>query len=727
MFNRPSIDCWRFILSNSGVNRVRFLLFAAFLSLILPAMTTYGQLYRPERELRTVNTDAYEVAVQKNGMVNVLDLSGAFLFRQAHPLVWFEGEDAPEALPIDGRRTARIAVHDVLGQGKGLLFKQKTCEWLIHTYLSKPFLVVQVAYVNTGKKAVRVKALAPWAIAAPSRRGTVPQVTQPPPDDAFYAFLKEPPGVVAGFLTEYRAHGVVVEGENDAGMAAWCLYDPPIEVLPGQTLTSEQLYLSVAETDPAEGPQRYGYAMALVNGAQPLHAEARHGWQIGSPEDPADQKQVLDLMEHLRDLQPFGWRNITIGPGWRAPGTQWTPDPIRFPEGFEPLTQRAHELGFQIHLWVDPFVVPPDDPLAAAHPEWLQEVAPGDTGGATLLVLNVARPEAYEHVRQAAHRVVEDWGFDGLQTTRVPHPLLLLDPPTHAPLSRREVVRQGLQALREGLGDDAYLATTSPFPAAAGLAQGKIMPDGARMTGWFLHPWVYAPVYPAVRLDLPAAEIQAQLFSRALAGGSIVLQGDPASMTPDTRTLLQTLLPAAPHAFRPYAPFEQDAGPLHVFSYPGPSFQQVVASLQTPQEGIPIDLNRLGSPPGYHLVYAPATGAYLGRATETLSLPASPGIQMIGLRPDSDSPVVLGVNRGIAGGYPLLVDAAWDAERRVLAGTVETIAGFLCQIDCFAPQGFEAQSAVAGSSDAQVTKEGARVSISFIPAQTGKTAWRVQF
>ncbi|HPA05506.1 MAG TPA: hypothetical protein PLB67_13785, partial [Candidatus Hydrogenedentes bacterium] len=111
-------------------------------------------VYRPGQEYRTINAAEYEIAIQKNGRVDVLLRSGQVVLANAQPMVWYAEEDAPELLPVLGRLTVREQVNDRLGQGQGMLFKQKECEWAIRVYPDKPFFTCQVAYVNNGKKPV---------------------------------------------------------------------------------------------------------------------------------------------------------------------------------------------------------------------------------------------------------------------------------------------------------------------------------------------------------------------------------------------------------------------------------------------------------------------------------------------------------------------------------------------------------------------------------------------
>ena len=89
-----------------------------------------------------------------------------------------------------------------------------------------------------------------------------------------------------------------------------------------------------------------------------------------------------------------GRRDDTVGLG------DWTVDPERYPSGLGPLVERVHALGMDFGLWVEPEMINPDSDLAGAHPDWVLQAhtAPPPTWRHQQ-VLDLAHPEAYEHVR----------------------------------------------------------------------------------------------------------------------------------------------------------------------------------------------------------------------------------------------------------------------------------------------------------------------------------------
>ena len=74
-------------------------------------------------------------------------------------------------------------------------------------------------------------------------------------------------------------------------------------------------------------------------------------------------------------------------PDWPQIGT-WTPDPIRYPRGFRPVSELAHAKGMGLIVWFEPERVSPGTFLATNNPAWLL----GRDGEQKLL--NLGNPEA---------------------------------------------------------------------------------------------------------------------------------------------------------------------------------------------------------------------------------------------------------------------------------------------------------------------------------------------
>lgn len=260
--------------------------FNALLLALLFATVTSAQLpmYRPGREFRSLNTDLYEIAIQKNGRIDVALANGELIFENVLPMIWFEGEDAPEKLPVDGRWGGRFPVDDKLGRGNGVVVAHKSTEWALRVYPSQPFYAVQVAYTNTTKKAVRVRALLPWCV-GPETKGALHlgpgDLLAPEGGPLHDISLADRPLIfargqsgrvfVAAFITAGQGLGQIDASDRGASGAmhvfrAATIFDPPVTVEPGAKIQSEVLYLAFAESDVAKAVERLGRKVLDVSG-----------------------------------------------------------------------------------------------------------------------------------------------------------------------------------------------------------------------------------------------------------------------------------------------------------------------------------------------------------------------------------------------------------------------------------------------------------------------------
>jgi alpha-galactosidase len=86
-------------------------------------------------------------------------------------------------------------------------------------------------------------------------------------------------------------------------------------------------------------------------------------------------EQQVDLAKVAADL---GVELFAMDDGWfkaRTGGNiglgDWTPDPIKFPNGLGPLIEQVAALGMEFGLWVEPEMVSLDSDLYRAHPDWI--------------------------------------------------------------------------------------------------------------------------------------------------------------------------------------------------------------------------------------------------------------------------------------------------------------------------------------------------------------------
>ncbi|MBB5234146.1 glycoside hydrolase family 36 protein [Deinococcus budaensis] len=210
--------------------------------------------------------------------------------------------------------------------------------------------------------------------------------------------------------------------------------------------------------------------------------------------------------------------------GFQADLGDWFEPSSWFGGHAKDLPAQLRELGFRAGLWLAPFLVGPESKLRAAHPEWLLQAEDGtpllfgNNWGGPYHALDTTHPEALAWLRDLA-ATCRTWGYDYLKVDFLyagSHPGKRHDPA----VSRAEAYRMGLQALRDGFGEDGFLlGCGAPLASSIGLvdamrtgpdvtpfwddeARRVLLGDGAvpsarsalhtALTRWYQHTW-YQP------------------------------------------------------------------------------------------------------------------------------------------------------------------------------------------------------------------------------------------
>ena len=722
-------------------------LFALALATAVLHPAAQGQLFRPKKESRTINTDQYELDVQKNGAVRLDNLSGVPIQENVYPTILFEGAEKPKRLKTSQRGTARYQANDRLGQGQGMAFGDKECEWHISTYPGKPFITVKVTYHNSTRKPVRVAALSPWTVGvvAPGRvtMGSGAEQTRLLDNGSLFRNFSDYPKVrtgaaeaqwnlaaynpvsnrsmIAGFLTNLRAETKVVlersaEAPKDAfdRMSADCEYNPPVEVPPDGTLESEVFYLAVTEDNPLTGLDRFGKAMAVVNGVRDARPFMPHGWDSWSTKyhtDGLNEKVALENLDFLdKNLKRFGWTHFGLDAGWERGLGDWEANPERFPNGMKAMADEIHRRGMTASLWINPFAVDPNAPLAKEHPEWMLRASPGvgrmlvgDT-----LILDVTRPEVCDWVRALGAKICREWGYDAIVEADFVYFLLVSTGHAEKGLTNIEVLRRGMQALREGMGPDRFLLTMTPQPVngvyAEGVRTGRDCapvwktdnlekPWGAVDTltntirRFYMTPHLFVPDQDCVffgheatrarwnAADKPALTREqsiAWLTGAALTAGVVKIGDAFTDLTPDQVGLLSKLLPVPPKPAKPLDLFE-DAPPsiweLQLDTAAGPWTFLALFNWDTAGEReFAVTPAMLGLPADtYHTVFDFWAETYCGVMDKELRVKVGPGsVRLFGVRPHTaEHPMFVAANHHMLQGALDCESMEWRADSAV--------------------------------------------------------------
>ena len=254
-------------------------------------------------------------------------------------------------------------------------------------------------------------------------------------------------------------------------------------VEPGDTVCSETLAL-MQGTDGFELQCRYADLLGQNMKAR-THQMPPIGWcswyYYFSEVTQADiALNVAYLAEH-REQYPL--RYIQLDDGYQSVLGDWLCCNDKFPDGLEVVARMIRTQGFLPALWVAPFLAEENSALLRKHPDWMIHDEDGKvilqypwrTGKAA--ILDGTNPEVLTHLKRLFARIRE-MGFDYVKLDFLIAACTVRNGVLHdSKATRAQALRRGLEAIREGFGEDGFiLGCTVPFGASVGVVDGKAYP-----------------------------------------------------------------------------------------------------------------------------------------------------------------------------------------------------------------------------------------------------------
>jgi alpha-galactosidase len=396
--------------------------------------------------------------------------------------------------------------------------------------------------------------------------------------------------VVAGFVSTSRQFGQVYARILPSAPAVMLTTQlDGIRLDPGESCDSEWGYLQFVplpnpepQADFSEAVSRQMQARIPASPPPPMWT---HWYQYYH--DISEQRflKALDSLAQQRDALPL--LVAELDDGYQSAWGDWLTTNDRFPHGLEWLAGQVSQRGFTPGLWLAPFAVERRSAVARLHPDWLVMNATGTPINAGFLynrfiqALDLTNPEVLEHLRTVANTLSKQWGFrmlkiDFLNVAALPGHR---DNPKH---TRAEALRAGLQAIRQGVGDETFLLGCGcPFGPAVGLVDAmRIGPDTAPSWSPYLHWLEWAgpliknnPSMPSLRnalrntlnlnslhrrwwwndpdclvvrsddSHLDDAEIQSEISLIGLSGGMLISSDDLGKVSAKRQLWLRRVLP----------------------------------------------------------------------------------------------------------------------------------------------------------------------------------------
>jgi len=326
----------------------------------------------------------------------------------------------------------------------------------------------------------------------------------------------EQAALVAGFVSTSRQFGQVYARTLPSTPAIRLTTQlDGIRLDPGESCDSEWGYLQFV---PLPNPEPQADFLDAVSrqmharvAASPPPAMWTHWYQYYHDISEQLFLKALDTLAQERDNLPL--LLAELDDGYQSAWGDWLSTNASFPHGLEWLAGQVRQRGFTPGLWLAPFAVERRSALARLHPNWLVMNKRGKPANAGFLynmfiqALDLTNPQVLEHLRTMANTLSQQWGFrmlkiDFLNAAALPGHRFN---PKH---TRAEALRAGLQAIRQGAGEETFLLGCGcPFGPAIGLVDAmRIGPDTAPAWSPYFHWLEWAgpliknnPSMPALR------------------------------------------------------------------------------------------------------------------------------------------------------------------------------------------------------------------------------------
>ncbi len=542
-------------------------------------------------------------------------------------------------------------------------------------------------------------------------------------------------GILAGFLSQKEHFGslkVRIDDPLYPALFLWANGDQA-RLDPGASITTDWAAVQFVDIDAPNPLSPYLEAVARENGIRPSQFAPPNSQSLPPNSHPApvspllvgegpgvrsgwcswyhyyqditakDIRSNLQAAQEIKDSVPLG--TIQIDDGYQEEVGDWfTFDPA-FPQGVKPLVNEIKQAGLTPGVWLAPFIVHPKSKLARKHRKWLLRnrwrlpVNAGFIWNTFTRALDLTLAPALEHVQNVIRTAVEEWGFPYLKLDFLY--AAALSGQYHDPTkTRAQVLRSGLEVIREAAGDDVMLlGCGAPLGPAIGLVDA--MRIGADVhPGWYpsfggyellfraepnmpsvrnalqntltramLHRrwWINDPdcllLRPGTDLTLP--EVRSLATAIAFSGGLTLLSDDLAALPPERLQIAQAILP--PIGQRPRVPDWFDAATpsimrLDLENATGKWHLLAIFNWGKREKSLDLEVEHLGLDGKQTFYVSPFwTGETTLVTGGRLTLDAVPphGVRVLALRPITpDSPQYVGSDLHIAQGLEV---ANWFA------------------------------------------------------------------
>jgi len=284
-----------------------------------------------------------------------------------------------------------------------------------------------------------------------------------------------------------------------------------------------------------------------------------------------DEGEIIENTEFLANRFGDSIEWIQIDDGFQMKVGDWEEN-SRFSRGLQPLVKEIKERGYQAGIWTAPFVASEHSEIFKDKQDWFvkdKDNKPIVVGENPLWLgnyyaLDLTNPKVISHIKRLFKKLKKD-GFEYFKIDFLYH-AALEGRRQNMNMTRAQAVRQGLEAIRETVGDDLILGCGAPLGPSIGIVNmmrigtdigthwryewggGVYECSVNTMTRASMHGrlWVNDPDCVLVRQDdnnLTEDEVLLWLSVVALSGGAVLFSDRMMEVSEERLRLLDKIMP----------------------------------------------------------------------------------------------------------------------------------------------------------------------------------------
>lgn len=336
-----------------------------------------------------------------------------------------------------------------------------------------------------------------WYINVQKRRkNELPETVRPAGDisivaDPFLAIPVEPgpegPCLLVGYLDwiKHLAH-LEMEFKQVAGnpvfdrLTANCEFNDVV-LPPGGDRTTQWIYITIGQDfnrtvhEYADRVANYHHIPVPPKNAPSLYCS---WYWYGSNYTEEYFLRDIEALKELEPRKPFDV--FLIDESWGLYSWGDYKANKQFPDGMKFVADKIREIGYIPGIWTPPFLVSPTSELVKSHPQWVLRTSGGEhytfrMNNMDHLVIDPTYPGVLDHLEESFRKLSEEWGFSYFKFDFMRAVFLEGDYRFYNPaVNRLEAFRMGLEAIRRGVGNEAYISVCGGhYGGSLGIANSQ--------------------------------------------------------------------------------------------------------------------------------------------------------------------------------------------------------------------------------------------------------------